>query len=65
MLNYSNIYDPETGTLSDEKMKDLGIEQEPIAYNLSLKTLLRKEITHNFDFEFGEVKPLIDWFMPE
>lgn len=64
-LNYSNIYDPETGTLSDEKMKDLGIEQEPIAYNLSLKTLLRKEITHNFDFEFGEVKPLIDWFMPE
>lgn len=64
-LNYSNIYDEETETLSDEKMKALGIEQEPIAYNLSLKTLLRKEITQNFDFEFGEVKPLIDWFMPE
>lgn len=64
-LNYSNIYDPETGTLSDVKMEELGIEQEPIAYNLSLKTLLKKEITENFDFEFGEVKALIDWFMPE
>lgn len=64
-LNYSNIYDEETETLSDEKMKALGIEQEPIAYNLSLKTLLKKELTKNFDFEFGEVKAMIDWFMPE
>ena len=64
-LNYSNIYDPETGTLSDVKMAELGIKQEPLAYNLSLKSLFRKEITDNFDFEFGEVKALIDWFMPE
>ena len=64
-LNYSNIYDEETETLSDEKMKTLGLTQEPIAYNLGLKTLLKKEITQNFNFEFGEVKALIDWFMPE
>jgi len=61
-LNYSNIYDEETKTLSDEKMKALGIEQEPLAYNLSLKTLFNNDITKNLDFEFGEVKALIDWF---
>ena len=63
--NYSNIYDEETETLSDKKMKALGLTQEPLAYNLSLKTLFKKELTDNFDFEFGEVKALIDWFMPE
>ena len=61
-LNYSNIYDEETKMLSDEKMKALGITQEPLAYNLSLKTLFNNEITRNLDFEFGEVKALIDWF---
>lgn len=64
-LNYSNIYDEETKTLSDEKMKALGLTQEPLAYNLSLKTLFKKELTDNFDFEFGEVKALVDWFVPE
>ena len=64
-LNYSNIYDEETKTLSDKKMKELGLTQEPLAYNLSLKTLFKKELTDNFDFEFGEVKALIDWFMPD
>lgn len=61
-LNYSNIYDEETKMLSDEKMKALGITQEPLAYNLSLKTLFNNEITKNLDFEFGEVKAMIDWF---
>ena len=61
-LNYSNIYDEETKTLSDVKMYKLGIEQEPLAYNLSLKTLLNNDIAKNLDFEFGEVKTMIDWF---
>ncbi len=61
-LNYSNIYDKETKTLSDVKMYELGIEQEPLAYNLSLKTLLNNDIAKNLDFEFGEVKTMIDWF---
>ena len=61
-LNYSNIYDEKTKVLSLEKMKALGIEQEPLAYNLSLKTLLNNDITKNLDFEFGEVKTMIDWF---
>ncbi len=64
-LNYSNIYDEETETLSDVKMAELGIKQEPLAYNLGLKALFRKELTDNFDFEFGEVKALVDWFVPE
>lgn len=61
-LNYSNIYDEKTKVLSLEKMKALGIEQEPLAYNLSLKTLLNNEIAKNLDFEFGEVKTMLDWF---
>jgi len=61
-LNYSNIYDEKTKTLSDEKMKELGITQEPLAYNLSLKTLFNNEITQNLDFEFGKVRAMIDWF---
>ena len=61
-LNYSNIYDEETKMLSDEKMKALGITQEPLAYNLSLKTLFNNEITQNLDFEFGEVRAMLDWF---
>lgn len=62
-LNYSNIYDEKTGMLSEEKMEDLGITQKPLAYNLSLKALFNKEITKELNFEFGESKALIEWFV--
>ena len=62
-LNYSNVYDTTLKTVTDELWEKSGIKTPPQAYNLSLKTLTNKNITQELGFEFGEIKPLIDWFM--
>jgi len=62
-LNYSNVYDSEQDTITEELVEKVGAKIPPQAYNLSLKTLTKKEITENLGFEFGEIKPLIEWFM--
>ncbi len=62
-LNYSNVYDKELKTITDKLYEKSGIKFPPQAYNLSLKTLSKKEITSNLGFEFGEFKSLIEWFM--
>ncbi len=63
-LNYSNVIEVnENGDgklFSREKFNQLGIEQEPLAYNLSLKFLLNTAEEH-FNVNCGENKPLIDW----
>ena len=41
-------------------LKELGFD-EPMAYNLSLKQLKENQYTKDF-IDFGETKPLIDWF---
>lgn len=61
-LNYSQVYDENTKTISNEMMKKSGIETEPVAYNLSLKFLLNNELTKKMELDFGEEKALIDWF---
>lgn len=61
-LNYSNIYDKETKTISAELWEKSGIEAEPVAYNISLKALMKNDITREFGLDFGELKSLIDWF---
>jgi len=64
-LNYSNVAEVnENGDAklySREKFEQLGITDEPLAYNLSLKFLLNNEGTKYLELEFGENKPLIDW----
>lgn len=64
-LNYSNIAvaneEGDAKIFSREKFEKLGIEEEPLAYNLSLKFLLNNEGTKFLGLEFGENKPLIDW----
>ncbi|MBR2525541.1 YkgJ family cysteine cluster protein [bacterium] len=62
-LNYSNVYDKDSKTVTEEAAKIIGAEIPPQAYNLSLKTLTKKEITEHLGFEFGEIKPLVEWFM--
>lgn len=60
--NYSNVLDEATKTISAEKYKASGIEQEPLAFNISYKFLIDEAFEKGFNFKFGEVKPLIDWF---
>jgi len=61
-LNYSNVYDKETKTISTELWGKSGIEEEPVAYNLSLKFLLNNVLTKELGLDFGEEKALVDWF---
>ncbi len=62
-LNYSKVYDKSTKKISEEAVNKMQTNTPPQAYNLSLKSLTKKEITQNLGFEFGEIKPLIEWFM--
>jgi len=61
-LNYSNVYDEEKETISQELWEKSGIKEEPVAYNLSLKVLLNNGVTKELELDFGEEKALIDWF---
>ncbi len=62
-LNYSNVYDFETNTISSEKYKETGNTQEPLAHNVRLGFLVDNDATKELGLEFGEIKPLIDWLM--
>lgn len=62
-LNYSNVVDLNQKLVSKEMFDKLGIEEEPVAYNLSLKYLLNNDATKALNLEFGKNKPLIDWFV--
>ena len=61
-LNYSNVVEPETKLISSEKYKRLGDVPEPLAYNVGYEFLTIKIIEKNFKINFGDKKPLIDWF---
>lgn len=61
--NYSNVVDYETKTISKEKYDSLNEEQKPVAFNTSYKFLTHEDFARGFEFEFGEKKQLIDWFM--
>ncbi len=64
-LNYSNVYDFETKTISSEKYKQTGIEQEPLAHNVGVYYLTNNEITKELGLDFGEIKPMSYWFLRE
>lgn len=61
-LNYSNVYDKETKTLSSKKWKETGIETEPVSYNVERDFLLNNNLTKELELDFGVSKALIDWF---
>ena len=58
-LNYSEVYDSETKTISEEKWLNSKIKTKPIAHNIDRKVLLNNNETKNLDF--GKSKKLIDW----
>ena len=62
-LNYSDVFDKDSNTLTSEKFKTMGYKKEPIAFNLGpedLKTKFGKEI---MNIDFGEEKTLLDWLI--
>lgn len=61
-LNYSNVFDSETNSISSQKWKATEIEAEPLFYNVGIEFLLDNEMTEEFELEFGASKALIDWF---
>lgn len=62
-LNYSNVYDFENQTISDEKYHKSGIKQEPLAHNAGVHYLTNNEVTKAIDLDFGDVKPMCEWFI--
>lgn len=63
-FNYSNVID-ENRKISSEKVKKLGLEEIPSAYNVSYEFLTDADFEKMFKFEFGDKKPLIEWFMDQ
>lgn len=61
-LNYANVLDVDTKIISSEKYKKLGDVPQPLAFNVSYDFLTSETIANNFKLDFGEKKPLIDWF---
>lgn len=65
-LNYSNVIDHKTETgkprVSAERFKELGVKEEPSGFNTNYKFLTDEDFAKGFHFEFGEKKPLIQWF---
>ena len=62
-LNYSNVYDFEHQTISDEKYYKSGIKQEPLAHNVGVDYLTHNEMTKAIGLDFGEIKPMCEWFL--
>ncbi len=64
-LNYSNVYDFDLNSISVEKFKELGVEQEPLAHNVGLSFMSNNDLTEKLELDFGEFKPMYKWFFPE
>ena len=60
-LNYADVYDPETKKIDYENVKEKGYKTLPKVYKASLGILTNPEIFGGEGFDFGEVKPLIEW----
>ena len=61
-LNYSNVMNLRSRTISTRKYKKLNTDKEPLGFNISYKYLTDEEFEKTFCFRFGEVKPMIEWF---
>ncbi len=61
-LNYSSVYDFDTGTISNEKYQKSGIKQEPLAHNVGVHYLTNNDFLKSIGLDFGEIKPMLYWF---
>ena len=62
-LNYSNVLEDGSNTISEEKYKKLGVKEEPVAFNIGYEFLTDPDFERGFNFQFGDKKPLIEWFV--
>lgn len=62
-LNYSKVYDVESKKIYEEKVKELGYEVLPKAYNLSRKNLMNLSLAQNLQLDFGESRMLLEWLI--
>ena len=60
-LNYSKIYNREEKMLDENLIKQYGYKKTPKSYDLSFKTLMRKDLFEDVVIDFGEIKSLVDW----
>ncbi|MBR1776096.1 YkgJ family cysteine cluster protein [bacterium] len=60
-LNYSNVYDKDTKTLTECAPDGT----EPLAFNIDRTTLRSPNIERDFNIFFGEDKALVDWLREE
>lgn len=59
-LNYSNICDETTTKISEEKMKNLNLENKFKGYDLSYSSLMRDA---GSEIEFGDVRMIYEWII--
>ena len=64
-LNYSQVLDFKTQTVSFEKFSRLKGFPEPLAFNIDYKLLTNKEHEEICNISFGEQKSLLDWLILE
>ncbi len=62
-LNYSNVLNLRKRTISIRKYKKLNTKKEPLGFNINYKYLTSEDFEKEFGFKFGEVKPMIEWFL--
>ncbi|MBQ6516625.1 YkgJ family cysteine cluster protein [bacterium] len=60
-LNYSAILSDDKKGFSDEKIKELGLE-DPSSFNVRYEFLTSDDFGNSFKFKFGDKKAMIDWF---
>lgn len=60
-LNYSKVYNPERKVIDKDLVDKYNYKVTPKAYPINLKNLLDKNFLQDNDFEFGEIKSLIEW----
>ena len=64
-LNYANVLDTETKTISEGKFEEHGYKQEPLAFNVHYNFLTDKDHEFGYGIEFGERNTLLDWLIEE
>ena len=62
-LNYSSVIEEVQNKITNKGNEDRNSESEIMAYNLDYSTLINEKSAGSFGVEFGEVKPLIEWFI--
>ena len=60
-LNYHQVYDKARKNFSVELFKKTGYTQEPLAYNLGLKFVIKEYGENQKGLDFGEMKTIIDF----